>query len=132
MIGDGCGGARRERQSGSATSGAERESGSAHRAGGGESPGVPGAVPKCATVTAPDYLDDDGGGERCFLRYTLAANAGEARKIVENMGFEWDWRGGYEADTVWMVPVEGDSLEEFYDPAPEGTPGSVRYWRFRF
>lgn len=81
---------------------------------------------------APDYLDDDGGGELCFLRYTLAANAGEARKIIEHLGFEWDWRGGYEADAVWMVNVDRDESQEYYDPCGEATPGAVRYWRFRF
>lgn len=82
----------------------------------------------------PHYLDDDGNGERCFLLHRLAANAGEAKKIIEHMGFEWDFRGA-EADVVAMRPAGDDDPmgdSEWYDEVPLGTPGSVLYWRFKW
>lgn len=83
---------------------------------------------------APQYLDDDGGGERCFLRHNLAASRGEAEKIVERMGFEWDFRSA-ECGVVSMRPcdgVGGSSSDEWYDEVPAGTENAVRYWRWRW
>lgn len=82
-----------------------------------------------ATLPHPPYLDDEGGGERCFLLYHLAATRGEAEKIIDHMGFEWDWRAA-EVDVVWLAPVAED--EDYYDPATPGTPNAARYWRFRW
>jgi len=84
-------------------------------------------------VRHPQYLDDEGGGERCYLRYDFALSEGEAKKRIENMGFDWDWRLLSECDVVWMRPSDHERHgEDWYDEVPEGTDGAVRYWRFRW
>jgi hypothetical protein len=86
-----------------------------------------------ATIHHPPYLDDEGGGTRCFLLHHLAASRGEAEKIVEHLGFDWDWRAA-ESDVVWLAPVEGggQSGEDYYEPTEAHAPGAVRYWRWRW
>jgi hypothetical protein len=81
-------------------------------------------------AVAPHYLDDEGGGERCYLLHHLAASKGEAQKLIERMGHEWQWLLS-DAAVVWMRPnTTMLHAEDWWDEVPEGTEGAVRYWRF--
>lgn len=91
-------------------------------------------MPAEAMIQHPPYLDDEGGGTRCYLLHHLAATRGEAEKIVvDHLGFEWDWRAA-ESDVVWLAPVEGGghSGEDYYEPVDADTPNAVLYWRWRW
>ena len=90
--------------------------------------GKEGVVP--IAVEYPQYLDDNGQGVRCYLRYDQAFSAGEARKRIENMGHEWDFRLSVVSVVNMRQNGQRDS-EDWFDEVPDDEPG-VRYWKFEW
>lgn len=80
------------------------------------------------TALAPKYLDDEGGGLRCYLRHDQAYSRGEAEKRVENMGFPWEFRAA-DCDVVAMLPTTD---EDRWLEVSDEIAGAVRFWRWRW